>query len=59
MKIYTVKDLQSVLKIGRDAAYSLMKSAGFPSYQINDRYFVTEESLDKWLNSIEGKKFNL
>lgn len=59
MQVYTAKDLQSILKIGKNAAYALMRSAGFPSYKINERYFVTEVSLDKWLSSIEGKEFNV
>ena len=59
MQVYTAKDLQSILKIGKNAAYALMRSAGFPSYKINERYFVTEVSLNKWLSSIEGKEFNV
>lgn len=59
MQVYTAKDLQSILKIGKNAVYALMRSAGFPSYKINERYFVTEVSLDKWLSSIEGKEFNV
>lgn len=59
MEVYTVKEIQSILKVGRNVAYALMSSKGFPSYKINERYYVTDESLNKWLHSLEGKEFNV
>ena len=56
-KVYTVKEVSEFLHIGKNTAYALMKSDGFPSYKINQRYFVTDESLNQWLNSIKGKEF--
>ena len=55
--VYTVKDLESILQIGKNTAYALMKADGFPSYQINNRYFVTSDRLEMWLKSIKGKEF--
>ena len=55
--VYTVKELSNILHIGRNTAYALMKTDGFPSYQINKQYFITDANLDNWLNSIIGKKF--
>ena len=55
--VYTVKDLESILQIGKNTAYALMKADGFPSYKINNRYFVTSDSLEMWLKSIKGKEF--
>ncbi|MCR5248982.1 MAG: DNA-binding protein [Lachnospiraceae bacterium] len=53
----TPKMLARRLSIGRDKAYALMRSAGFPSIQLGDRFIVTEEALDKWLKEAEGKHY--
>ena len=55
----TVKDLQRILKIGRDRAYALMKSKGFPSMKLGGRYYVSEEALNRWLMSYEYKSYVL
>ena len=51
-----VKDLQDQLGLGRDTAYALMRSKGFPSIQIGNRYYISEEALTRWLERQEGKK---
>ncbi|MCR5232777.1 MAG: helix-turn-helix domain-containing protein [Lachnospiraceae bacterium] len=53
----TAKELSSVLRIGRDKAYALMKSNGFPSICIGKRYFVTTKALNDWINQYEYKQF--
>ena len=45
----TVKDLQNILKIGRDKAYGLMHAKSFPSIKIGGRYYVQEQALQEWL----------
>ena len=45
----TVKDLQELLKIGRDKAYSLMHSKSFPSMRLGRKYYVQEQALQEWL----------
>ncbi len=55
----TVKDLQEILKIGRDTAYALMHAKAFPSIKIGGRYYVTQEALDSWLRSYQYKEFLL
>lgn len=57
--LLTVKDLQELLKIGRDTAYALMHSAGFPSIRIGGRYYVNKEELTKWLARYAYKTFEL
>ena len=47
--LLTVKELQELLKIGRDKAYSLMHAKSFPSMKIGRRYFVHEQALQEWL----------
>ncbi|MBR3306941.1 MAG: helix-turn-helix domain-containing protein [Lachnospiraceae bacterium] len=55
----TPKMLAERLSIGRDKAYSLMRSAGFPSIKLGDRYIVTEDALERWLRVAEGKYYDL
>ena len=59
MKVYKAQDLVSILKIGRDTAYALMRSDDFPSYKLNERYYITDEALNKWLSSIDGKEITV
>lgn len=55
----TAKDLQRILKVGRDRAYALMKAEGFPSTKIGGRYYVSEEALARWMRQYEYKTFCL
>lgn len=55
----TAKDLQAKLKIGRDRAYALMRSKGFPSIKLGGRYYVSEEALERWIKEYEYKTYVL
>ena len=57
LHLLTVKELCTVLHVGRDTAYALMKSQGFPSILIGKRYFVTERALRDWIRQYEYKEF--
>ena len=57
IKMLTAKELSKVLRIGRDKAYALMKSNGFPSLCIGKRYFVTTKALNDWIKCYEHKKY--
>ena len=54
-----VSDLQEMLGIGREKAYSLMRSKSFPSMKIGGNYFVSRSALDRWLSDYERKTFVL
>jgi len=45
--------------MGKNQAYALMKSAGFPSLKINDRIYVSKEALDGWITTYTGKTYLL
>ncbi len=53
VKMLDTKDLQTILKIGKNSAYSLMRSNCFPSVQIGRKWLVSEESLKEWLKDNE------
>lgn len=57
--LLTVKELQSLLRIGRDTAYALMHSRAFPSIKIGGRYYVARDALDRWLTQNEYRTFLL
>jgi len=54
--IYTANDIKNLLGIGRDKAYSLMKSGEFETRKIGTKIIVSKEIFHKWLNHLEDKK---
>ena len=58
-KLLTPKDIQCIFSIGKNQAYALMHSSGFPSITINNRIYVTQENLKKWLDTYTGRKYIL
>ena len=46
--VYTVEDIASMLCIGRNQAYALVKSGQFPVKKINKSYRIPKESFEKW-----------
>ena len=50
MIVYTVKDIQKILKISRTAAYALVEGKHFPVKRIGRSIRVSKEAFDKWMN---------
>lgn len=59
MQMLKVKDLQNILNVGRERAYALMKTKGFPAIQIGKTYVVSKASLKEWVENNEGRKIIL
>lgn len=59
INLLDTKDLQKTLNIGRNVAYSLMKSDCFPSIQIGKKWFVSERALKEWLKDNEYSSIKL
>ena len=57
--VLKTKDLAEVMGIGKDKAYALMRSAGFPSIRIGRSYFVTMQKLAEWLDAYAGRSYLL
>ena len=49
MKVYTVKEVQDILKISKNTAYELIKSGAFPVLRIGRTYRISAEGFDAWL----------
>lgn len=46
-----VKEIMSIMGIGRDRAYEVIKKGGFPVKKIGRRYKVHRETFDNWLKN--------
>lgn len=53
MIVYTVKDIQKILKISKTTAYALVNSNAFPVKHIGYSIRVSKEVFEKWLNESE------
>lgn len=58
-KLLTVKDIQCIFSIGKNQAYKLMNSDGFPSIKVGKKIYISRNALDEWLNIYKGKTFLL
>lgn len=50
---YTVTEMAQVLNIGRNKAYELVKTEGFPAIYIGSTIRIPIEALNRWLNDYE------
>ena len=53
--LITTPELMDELGIGKDKAYALMRSEGFPSMKIGKGYCVSRGNLKKWISECVGK----
>ena len=56
-KLMTTKELAEYLGIGINAAYTLLRSKGFPGIRLGKKKYVTREAVDEWLDAYKGKTF--
>ena len=48
---YSVIDIQKILGIGRNTAYKLVNSKGFPSLYVGNRIIIPVDRFQKWVDS--------
>lgn len=51
MEVYTVAEIQKMLRISRTAAYALVNSGRFPVIRIGKSIRVSKVVFDNWMNS--------
>ena len=56
-RLLTPKDLQYIFGIGKNRAYELMNSSGFPTLKINNRMYVSKTALNKWIDIYTGRQY--
>ncbi len=59
VKMLDIKDLQNILKIGKNSAYNLMQTPGFPSMQVGRKWMISEEAFKEWLKNNEYNKIRV
>lgn len=57
--LYTPQDIQKIFTCGKNQAYQLIHSSGFPKIQINRKIYVPKDKLEKWININTGKKIQV
>lgn len=57
--LITTPELMEELGIGKDKAYALMRSEGFPSMRVGKSYCVARGHLKKWIDDCVGKNIIL
>ena len=57
IRLLTPKDIQEIFKIGKNQAYALMHSAGFPTITLNTKLYVEESALKEWVEKYKGRKY--
>ena len=55
-RCYTVKDLQDMLGISRQAVYSLIKRGEFNTVVIAGKHCVSKRGFDAWLDGMQTEK---
>ena len=48
-KVYTIKDIQNYLGIGKNHAYKLFKLQGFPVIKIGKKYIIPKDLFEEWV----------
>lgn len=56
--ILTESDLMQLLKLSKRQAAGLMRTVGFPSFSIGNRYYVKAEKLDEYLDATKQTKID-
>ena len=54
--IYTIKDIQRILGIGKNNAYKLLQLPSFPFIKIGKRYLIPKDDFEKWIKGSLYKK---
>lgn len=49
-RTYTVEEIQTILSIGRNASYTLVKSNQFHSVRVGGTIRISKKSFDAWLD---------
>lgn len=57
--VYTMSELQTILKIGKNTAYKLVKLKGFPIIQIGKKILIPKNELNEWLKNNKNSKIVL
>lgn len=57
IEIYDIKDVQRILKIGRNNVYKLLKVPTFPAIKIGNKYIIPRAEFEQWVHKSIHKKY--
>lgn len=49
--VYNIEDIISILNIGRNSAYNLIKENSFPVVRIGKLIRIPKEPFEEWMNN--------
>ena len=52
----SVEEMRRELSLGKNLAYELVRTPGFPSIKIGKKIIVPRAGLERWLEQNEGKE---
>lgn len=58
-KFYTMSELQTLMHIGKNTAYKLVKLKGFPVIKIGKKILIPQNELNKWIDENCGSEINI
>lgn len=58
-QFYTVTEIKKILTIGTSKCYNLVKSDGFPSIKIGNKYLVPKDEFEKWVKTYTYHEYKL
>lgn len=53
--MYSTKDIEKIFQCGKNQAYAIMHTPGFPRIKVGKRLLVEKKALEKWLILNQGK----
>jgi predicted DNA-binding transcriptional regulator AlpA len=56
-RLLTYKDIQYIFGVGKNRAYELLNSSGFPTLKIGNRMYVSKKALDEWIATYTFKTY--
>lgn len=56
IKMYSIKDLQQLLHIGKNKTYQLVKTKGFPCIKIGKSILIPHDELKEWIKDNIGSE---
>ena len=56
-RLLTAKDIARIFSTGKNRAYELMNSSGFPTLKVGNRLYVARKALDRWIDLYTGSAY--
>lgn len=50
IEMYEIRDIQRILKIGRNNVYKLIKLPNFPVIRIGTKYIIPRKQFEQWVD---------